>query len=276
MLDKVKLVVADIDGTLVVTGKFPSKRTLAAIQRLHDHQVYFGLASGRSIDQQLSKQAKVWGFNYDFELLIGMNGSELYDGIHHQRYDYYKLKREWIKEILELMAPFNLNPFIYYKDSMLCEKEDEDMLKSSSRNKTGIMVAKDPSELYAQENAKILFRIKEERMPEIEAYVDAHPSPYYKAFKTQTTMLEFADRRTSKAVALKNFCEMNQIPYSQVIAFGDMTNDNEMIELAGLGVCLCDGGQDTKSLADELTDLPCDQDGFADYLEKYLFTKEGY
>ena len=256
MLDKVKLVVADIDGTLVVTGKFPSNHTLAAIQRLHDHHIYFGLASGRSIDQQLSKQAKAWGFNYDFELLIGMNGSELYDGLNHKRYDYYKLKREWIKEILELMAPFNLNPFIYYKDSMLCEKEDEDMLKSSSRNKTGIMVAKDPSELYAQENA--------------------NPSPYYKAFKTQTTMLEFADRRTSKAVALKNYCEMNQIPYSQVIAFGDMTNDNEMIELAGLGVCLCDGGSDTKSLADELTDLPCDQDGFADYLEKYLFTKEGY
>ena len=115
MIQDFHLVICDIDSTLITSDRILTEHAMDVIRRLHAHGVYFGIASGRSIDQQLHKQARDWGFDFDFEVLIGMNGSELWEGIHQKRFDYYKLKKEWIREILELMAPFNLNPFMYVK-----------------------------------------------------------------------------------------------------------------------------------------------------------------
>ena len=83
-----------------------------------------------------------------------------------------------------------------------------------------------------------MYRVKEKDMPMVEEYVNKHPSKYYRAFKTQTTMLEFADKRVDKAVALKAFCKSNKIDLKDVMAFGDASNDNGMIEIAGVGVAL--------------------------------------
>lgn len=276
MIEEIQLVVADIDGTLITTDRILTPRTKDVINRLHEHGIYFGLASGRTVEQQQHHYEEEWGFDFDFEILIGMNGSELWDGIHKKRYDFYKLKREWIKEIIELMQPFELNPFMYYHGEMLCMKLDESMEISSKKNQTGLRIANDISEFWAEENAKIMYRISEEKMPEIEAYLKKHPSPYYKAFKTQTTMLEFCDQRVSKDVGLKKFCAFNNIPLSKVIAFGDISNDNELLEASGWGVCLLNGSADTKAIADDITEKTNDEDGFAHYLEKHLLNKKGW
>ena len=270
-MNNIKLIVCDIDGTLVKTDRVLTLKTKNMIQRIHDEGLCFGIASGRSVRQQLYKQAQDWGLEFDFELLIGMNGSEMYDGINKKQHDYYKLKKEWLKEIIELMEPFDLNPFLYANGQMLSRKIDHTMKASSKRNRTNVKVAKDISELYAEENAKIMFRIDEDRMDEIVAYVNNHPSPYYKAFKTQTTMLEFADRRVSKSVALIEFCNINNISLDQVISFGDMTNDNDLLEVSGIGVCLLNGSEDTKAIADIITEKTNDEDGFAYFMETKFF-----
>lgn len=273
-MDNIKLIVCDIDGTLVRTDRVLTSVTKQMIQRIHDAGLYFSIASGRSVRQQLHKQAKDWGLDFEFELLIGMNGSEMYDGINNKYHDYYKLKREWLKEIIELMEPFDLNPFLYSNGQMLSRKIDDTTKASSKRNRTNVRVAKDISELYAEENAKIMFRIDEDRMDEIVAYVNDHPSPHYKAFKTQTTMLEFTDSRVSKSVALIEFCNINNISLDQVISFGDMTNDNDLLEVSGIGVCLLNGSDDTKAVADIITEKTNDEDGFAHFMETQFFSKK--
>ncbi len=269
MIEKVRLVVCDIDSTLVTEKRELTPNTKKVIEKLHDQGVYFGIASGRSIDQQLIHQAKDWGFDFEFDVLIGMNGSELWDGINQKRYDYFKLKREWIKEIIDLMEPFKLNPFIYHQGKMKCQFEDEMMKYSSKKNRMNIEIVDDVSKMYEEENAKIMFRMPEEMMAEVERYVADHPSPYYKAFKTQPTMLEFTDSRVSKAVALEKFCQINNISLKEVMAFGDMSNDNEMLACSGWGVCMINGGEDTKAVADDITEKSNDEEGFAHYMKKH-------
>ena len=266
----IKLVICDIDGSLVTSDHRLTERAKSTIDRLHDRGIYFGIASGRSIEQHLSKQAKNWGFDYDFEILIGLNGAELWDDINQKHNEYYKLKSEWLKEIIEMMEPFELNPFIYRDQMSLYYKVDPSVIASAKRNKTKYKIVEDVAELYEKETAKILFRMSEEMMEKVEPYVMAHPSPYYRAFKTQTTVLEFADIRVNKAVPLKVFCDRNGINLAQVVAFGDMSNDNELLETSGLGVCLLNGDKQTKAIADVVTDKTNDEDGFAHFMEKYF------
>lgn len=269
MKKDIKLVICDIDSTLVTSNHILTGRTKDIIETLHRQGIYFGIASGRPLDE-ITKKAEIWGFTYNFDILIGMNGSQLWDGIQGKEYNYYKMKKEWLKETIELMEPFHGNSYIYRNGKLLCQKIDAKMLESAKSSNKDAVTVDDISEMYEEENAKIMFRVKADVMPEIEDYLTKHPSPYYKGFKTQPTLMEFADRRISKAYALKQFCEMNQISLNEVVAFGDTTNDNEMIKCAGLGVCMCNGSDDTKAIADAITDKSNNEDGFADYVETYI------
>ncbi len=277
MIDHIKLVVADIDGTLVDdTNHDMMPVTKEALHILQNHHVYLGIASGRSVDQTMLNRVKKWGFDQSFELFIGLNGGEIYDTLHQTKKEFYKLKKEYVKEIIEMMAPFNLNPFIYRDDIMLASRMDKEMEASSKRNLQGVRVAKDISELYETDISKIMFRMPEELMPLAEERVASFGEKPYRAFKTQTTMLEFMDARINKGNALKYFCEANQIPLDTVMAFGDMTNDNELLETAGWGVCLSNGNDDTKRIANDITKEDNNHDGMGYYLMEHVIKKNGW
>ncbi len=277
MIDHIKLVVADIDGTLVDdTNHDMMPVTKEALHILQNHHVYLGIASGRSVDQTMLNRVKKWGFDQSFELFIGLNGGEIYDTLHQTKKEFYKLKKEYVKEIIEMMSPFNLNPFIYRDDIMLASRMDKEMEASSKRNLQGVRVAKDISELYETDISKIMFRMPEELMPLAEEHVASFGEKPYRAFKTQTTMLEFMDARINKGNALKYFCEANQISLDTVMAFGDMTNDNELLETAGWGVCLSNGNAETKRIANDITKEDNNHDGMGYYLMEHVIKKNGW
>ena len=267
-MDK-KLVIADIDDTLIVKHETLTPRAKNMINTLHEHQVYFGIASGRSLEE-VKRMVHSWGFE-DLEILISLNGSVLWDGIEKKRYEYFIMKKEWIKEVVEIMSHYQtLNILMYRNDQLLCT-EVEELAQMSAKASKMEMVKVDVSQLYQEDNAKIMFRVKEEDMAEIEQYFQGHPEKEYRAFKTQPNLLEFSDARVSKAYTLKKFCEHHDIKMEEVIAFGDTSNDNDLLEASGWGVCLKNGSEDTKQIADEITEKPCDEDGWADYMEHHFF-----
>lgn len=268
----VKLVICDLDGTLFDwSNRSLSKKNKEIMDYLHNKGVYLALGSGRSV-AELIKYKEDWGLDYQFDFFIGMNGSELYCTKTKEQHNYFWLKKEWIKELLEFMKQWTCNPMCYLHDDKILFRDFDDMMKRSiaSSNRKGIQV-KDDSEFYHEENAKIMFRMKEDVTPIVEKYLEEHPFKYYKGFKTQATLMEFMDKRCSKGFALKKLCEQYNIDIEDVVAYGDTTNDNEMLKVAGLGVCLKNGSDDTKAIADEITEYGCMEDGFAHHVEERLF-----
>ena len=270
-MKNIKMVVADVDGTLVETGKPLPEVNRLAIEKLYEKGILFGIASGRNV-YDVSRLPERWGLSRGFDIIIGMNGSELYDGLQQKQFDYYKLSTETIKKIVVMMRPFHLNPFIYYKDGMKLTELDEKSEASSKRNHMPRYQAKDDSELWEQENAKVLFRTPEEMVPEVKKFVEQHPDPNYKLVQTQPTMLEFVDPRTRKSFALEQFCRMHDIALDEVVSFGDASNDNDLLA-ASYGVCLLDGADETKAVSQEITEIGCQEGGFADWLNKRLFNE---
>ena len=60
----VKLIVCDIDNTLVPKHKKPSERSLKCIHEFEKRGILFGLASGRHYDG-LKDLANQWGIHVD-------------------------------------------------------------------------------------------------------------------------------------------------------------------------------------------------------------------
>jgi Cof subfamily protein (haloacid dehalogenase superfamily) len=270
MNENIKLVVADIDGTLTNNKKILTDFTKKTITELGKKGIYFGLASGRCVDNQLLHYYKEWGFNKQFDILIGMNGAQLYDGINNKRYDYHSLSKEDVKEICDLVKPLDVNPFVYDEGNMICLKADDATLASSLRNEMPFIVSPDGSLIYNKDRPKLMIRVDEDKMEALEKYCEENKKEgvTYRSVKTQTTMLEFIDYRTNKGDALINFCQLNNIDLKDVMTFGDISNDNELLEVAGVGVCMINGSDETKGYADDITELSNDEDGFAHYLQE--------
>ena len=72
-----------------------------------------------------------------------------------------------------------------------------------------------------------------------------------------------------KAFGLIRLCEQRKISPMAVVAFGDMPNDNAMLEFAGWGVAVSNAHPSTQDAADEITDSNVN-DGVAIVLERMI------
>lgn len=261
-----RLLVADIDGTLIETNEDFPYYTRKVLKKLHDSGVLFGIASGRACFQ-IKHVVQKWNLGFDVDLLIGLNGVELYDCTDNKTYLFNLLKKEIIKKAYDMVGPYAINSFIYRDEAELALICDEKMKGHIEKGLITVKLCKSPEELWEIDNAKIMFRFKTpEDLEKVRSGIC--DTDEYKCFKTQTTLLEFADPHVDKAVSLQKYCELHDIDLKDVVACGDNSNDNGMLKAAGTGICLKDGADDTKESSDEITDLNCKEEGLAHYLVK--------
>ena len=74
----VKMILCDIDGTLLDDHRKITPATLEAISKLKEHGILFGIATGRSpiaVKQLLGD----WGVEAYTDILMGFNGSQYFD-----------------------------------------------------------------------------------------------------------------------------------------------------------------------------------------------------
>ena len=271
-LNNIRLIVCDIDGTLTHDGTIlPSPYALNIIERIHEKGILFGLASGRG-DEQLIELKDKWGLSFDFDMIIGLNGSEYYNGTSRVNHDLYSLRVKDIRDIVTKMEDFypGLNCSVYRNGMRYLRYEDEMAVYSSKRNQMNNHIIKDLSEMWEGPCPKVMYRVSEEVMHKIEPYAIEISNENYRACKTQTTMLEFVHAKADKGNALKAYCEETGLNINDVAAFGDMTNDNEMLLYAGAGVAMLNASDDCKKCADYITDFGNNDDGCMKFIEKYI------
>lgn len=264
----IKLVIADLDNTLAITGEPLPELNKVALRELHKRGIKFCLASGKNL-YILKQVEKSWGLDFEQSFVIGMNGSELLNREKNRTFEYETLSAETIKEIYDLMAPFKLNPFVYWNDGILIERYDDELEASCKRNHLKKYYFRDIGPLWQKDNAKLLYRMSEELVPEVKKYISEHQSDKWTMVQTQKTMLEFVHPETSKGHTLQRICEMENIPLDNVMAFGDSENDDEMLKICH-GICLKNGMETSKRISEDVTDLNCEDGGFGDYLFKHV------
>lgn len=72
-----------------------------------------------------------------------------------------------------------------------------------------------------------------------------------------------------KAIGIKKILDMYNIESSDIIAFGDGSNDMAMLKLAGLGIAMGTATDEVKSAADYVTDS-ADNNGVSKWLSAFL------
>lgn len=270
MIKYPKLVLSDIDGTLLNDKKEMTDKTKSVLTDLHRQDVLLGIASGRPIDDILL-QEQSWQLRSEFDLIIGLNGAELLDRIHLRRDTFHKLSRKQAYEIIQLMQPYQKNPYVY-RGGILRSYIDRKAFVAAQ--KSGVVVKGKLEALQVEEFGKILYHLNEEIANEVQQYVRIYPVQGVQGYRTQSTVFEFVHAGTSKAEALFCFAKRHQIQLNEVIAFGDMPNDVEMLKASGMGICMKNGSEEAKCAADRITEKTNNDDGLASYLRKNILAVE--
>lgn len=86
-------------------------------------------------------------------------------------------------------------------------------------------------------------------------------------------LVEMAVRGVHKAATLEEYAGRLGIAAEQVVAFGDMPNDVEMLQWAGLGLAVASGHPELQAAADAVVGA-CDDDGVAEAIEHLLTLPE--
>lgn len=116
----IKLVVSDMDGTLLNKKSGISLKNAKAIQKLQEHHIEFAIASGRDYDGVYSIMSQ---YNIDCEAILG-NGAQYVDKNGQIIISCY-MNKDIIKAVLKIFFDMNIPYMIYTTKGIYTDYETE-------------------------------------------------------------------------------------------------------------------------------------------------------
>ncbi|MDO4492227.1 MAG: HAD family hydrolase [Lachnospiraceae bacterium] len=231
MLKDVKLVVSDLDGTLLDDKKHTPSELPDILEALGRMGIPFVVASGRQL-YTLRKQFTELGFG-DRILYIGENGGITGSGTEIFTCDGMD-KELLARMIRKLRRVEGCWPILCGKNSAYFEDDNEAMRYNTSMYYARNRLVEDLLEcLPEDEFCKVAVFAANDKAEEV-AY------PALMEFGDEAAVVvsgkrwvDVMNRGTNKATALQQLCAHMNIDLKNVMAFGDYLNDLEMLELCG-------------------------------------------
>lgn len=161
----------------------------------------------------------------------------------------YQHSPEDLREIAEFAKEQNLYMQAYAEDEIVVEKTVDKTLYDPDSKATGIREMGDLTTADLMPSPKLMFFDTPERLAEIRPiFEERFPDRFYAA-TSKEYLLEVMPKGVSKRNTLERFAESCGIKAEEVMACGDNTNDREMVEWAGMGVCVGNGVESLKAVA---------------------------
>lgn len=275
----VKLILSDLDGTLLTSEKVISPRTRDALERAAAMGVYFVPSSGRFFEG-MPEQVRDMPF---VRYVIEVNGAWVRDVRENKVLYRAEMTAD---EVLEVYDYLDTLPVIYdtyresrgYMDAALHARLDEFLsaFKQPDRVKALRKPVADLRRVIACENwysqrVQAYFNdmdLLREQEREIQKRF-----PHLLVTNSNPTTLEITAGGASKGQALAALCAHLGIDIKDTMAFGDRDNDMDMLAMVGTGVAMGNAVPELKAVADYVT-LTCDRDGIAHALERFVLCHE--
>ncbi|MCS4592898.1 HAD family hydrolase [Brevibacterium sediminis] len=260
------LVASDIDGTLLLNWKPISTATIDAIHRCQDAGIPFVLVTGRPIRwlAPIAEQIP------DLGRVVCLNGAVVYDIASQSVVDAHTIDTETLTEITEAVRVDHPEARFAY-ETLNGGFIDREFVTGRPRE---ARIIDDVSELAGEDVVKVLVRLETSDSQAMHDLIDplVDGTCHASFSEPDNGLVELAPFGITKAKTLSDLCDHLGVAQSQVMAFGDMPNDIEMLSWAGHGVAMGNALGSVKAIAAAVTEA-VDDDGVARYLDAVLDTR---
>ncbi|HEX2577932.1 MAG TPA: HAD family hydrolase [Aquihabitans sp.] len=268
-MTRYRAIATDLDGTLLRTDKTVSPRTRDAILAAEDAGMLVVIATGRP-PRWIPPIVDALG---ERGLVVCANGATVYDPARHELVARVELDPEVVHGLVDDLQAA-------HPDAVLGVEQGFDFAVDEAIERGGV----DRIESWKLDGLQV---------GPIRSFLDRpvtklivrlpHPAPAGSAARVQELVgaralvthstseafLELSHPSVHKASAVERLLERSGVAPADVVAFGDMPNDLELIRWAGLGVAVGNAHPVLQAAADEVT-ATNDDDGVAKVIERLL------
>lgn len=261
----IRLLLADVDGTLVTGAKVLTDRSIAAVRKLTDAGIVFALVSGRPprgmamLVEPLQLTTPIAAFN----------GGLIVDTDMHIL-SQHVLPGDMVRPIGSLLRSFSLDVWLYRgADWYVQDPTGPHVAKESATVAFGPTVVDDYSELIddvskivgVSDAAAAVSTAGEAARERFGHAVSAACSqPYY---------LDVTHPEANKGYVARWLAKRYDIPATQTATIGDMANDVLMFAHCGLSIAMGNASPEVKRAARRVT-TSNEAEGFANAVERFV------
>lgn len=270
---KYKLLVLDVDGTLLNDAKEISKRTRAALLKVQQMGVRIVLASGRPTFG-LIPLAKMLELNNYGGFIVSYNGCQIIKAENGEILFERRINPEILPYLEKKARKNGFAIFTYHDDTLLTDNvESPHVLQEAQLNNLKIVKEEEFSTAIDFAPCKcMLVSDDEQALIDLEMHWKKRMAGTLDAFRSESYFLEVVPCGIDKANTLGFLMEHLNVQRDEVIAIGDGTCDVTMLQLAGMGVAMGHSLDSVKVCADYVT-ASNDDDGVAQAVEKLILAE---
>jgi Cof subfamily protein (haloacid dehalogenase superfamily) len=260
-----RLLLADVDGTLVTKDKVLTKRSIAAVGELHDAGIVFAITSGRPprgmqmLIEPLSLSTPISAFNGGVVTEPDMTVLE-----------QKVLPQGLVPAIIAMLGSSGLDVWLYRGAEWLVRDLDAPHVSREASTVQFDPTPVDSFEGRSEEVAKLVgvsddhdlvTSVTSAAREEFGDHVSAAPSqPYY---------LDVTHPQANKGAVVSFLSSRYRVPEAQIATIGDMPNDVLMFARSGLSIAMGQSGPEVHRAARRVTESN-DDDGFASAVERFI------
>lgn len=262
----IKLVLTDIDGTLMNSHGEVSERNLTAIKNLKNRGFLFGVASGRN-HQDLERNFPP-ELSAALDVVVGENGYRVKDYSDGEELLGTAVDPHRVRAIMDHFKDFDVS-LIALDGQEVLAAENTKLLDAYIAATHSRWQYKHLSNAAFASHAlsKLTYFVSDEDVPAFSDMTKKLSVKNILGVQTAYNCFEFQDVSTTKANGIRLYINKHHISQKEVCAMGDGENDLEMIEYAGLGIAMKNASYKLKVAADRISQYTCDEDGVAHILE---------
>lgn len=270
---KYKLLVLDVDGTLLNDEREISKRTLAALLKVQQMGVRIVLASGRPT-YGLMPLAKTLELGNYGGFVLSYNGCQIIKAQNGEILFERRINPEMLPYLEKKARKNGFAIFTYHNDTLITDSPDNEYIKNEALL-NNLKIIKEDEFSTAIDFAPckcMLVSDKEKALIGLEQHWEKRLAGTLDAFRSEPYFLEVVPCGVNKANTLGALLEHLGVTREEVIAVGDGVCDVTMLQLAGMGVAMGHSQDSVKVCADYVT-ASNEEDGVALAVEKLILAE---
>jgi Cof subfamily protein (haloacid dehalogenase superfamily)/HAD superfamily hydrolase (TIGR01509 family) len=262
----IKLIIADVDGTLLTHDKVLTQGTRDAVSRLRDAGVDFSITSGRP-PRGMAKLVEPLGINAP---IAAFNG-----GVYIKPDTTTVLAQRSIApaaaaEIVDYLLKEGLDVWVYRGTDWYLRNPDAFRV---AREKSNVgfdpIVIRDLDD--ALDAAIKIVGVSEDRalVARSETELSKRLGTHASAARSTPFYVDVTHPEANKGMVARQASRLLGIPLAQIATIGDMPNDIHMLSIAGLGIAMGNANAEVKQAARHVT-TSNDDEGFAHAVDTFI------
>jgi len=265
---RIRLLVSDIDGTLINTDKQLTAATLEAAQALQQAGIRLCLVSSRSVR----------GMRMYLEQLAldtpaaGLNGGEIVDA-KGTLLEHLHIDEAAARLAVGTMASNDIDTWLFSGADWVIRDPDGPYVPRERRAVQFEPTVVEDFEPWYPRIGKIMGACSDpERLERVELDLQSRLAGRASAHRSSAYYLDITHPDANKGHAAERLAAMFGLGMSEVACIGDMDNDISMLRRAGLSIAMGNAPEQVASVAHYVT-ATNQQEGWAQAVERYVLPR---